>query len=86
LGLESHDLDIAINNMTGYEFAQYLTEYQKHIGQHPKYVAKIASNPEKSKHLETATTKILGFSLDFVHLRCEEYHGDSRIPHTVVSR
>lgn len=36
-------------------------------------VATIVSNPEKSKHLETATMRLLGFSVDFVNLRTESY-------------
>ncbi|RKP27738.1 hypothetical protein SYNPS1DRAFT_32373 [Syncephalis pseudoplumigaleata] len=84
LGLESHDLDIAVNSMTGYEFAQQLAAYQQHIGQPVKSIAKIASNPERSKHLETATSVVLGLSLDFVHLRCEEYQEHSRIPNSVT--
>ena len=41
---------------------------------------KIAANPEKSKHLETVTTKILGFDVDFVNLRKETYNEHSRNP------
>lgn len=40
----------------------------------------IASNPEKSKHLETATVRVGGFWVDFVNLRKESYVHDSRIP------
>ncbi|KAI9597553.1 hypothetical protein BDF19DRAFT_435474 [Syncephalis fuscata] len=83
LGLESHDLDIAIDSMTGFEFAQRLAEYQQSIGKEMKSIARIASNPERSKHLETATSVVLGLSLDFVHLRCEEYQENSRIPNNV---
>jgi hypothetical protein len=34
----------------------------------------------QSKHLETATVKVLGAWLDFVNLRTETYSQDSRIP------
>lgn len=44
------------------------------------YLAEIPSNPEKSKHLETVTTKILGFDVDLVNLRKETYREDSRNP------
>jgi tRNA nucleotidyltransferase/poly(A) polymerase len=44
----------------------------------------IQSNPEKSKHLETATCRILGFDLDFVNLRSESYSTNSRIPHQIA--
>ena len=50
-----------------------------------KNVAKIESNPDQSKHLETARTTILGIELDFVNLRSEEYAENSRIPTQVVS-
>ena len=43
-------------------------------------MALIASNPEKSKHLETATLRIDDFWVDFVNLRTESYLQDSRIP------
>lgn len=43
-------------------------------------LAKIEANPEKSKHLETVTTKILGFDVDLVNLRKETYVEDSRNP------
>ena len=35
----------------------------------------LQANPEQSKHLETATVKILGIDVDFVNLRAEEYTG-----------
>ncbi|KAK9765266.1 CCA tRNA nucleotidyltransferase, mitochondrial [Basidiobolus ranarum] len=71
LGLESHDLDIAINSMLGYEFALHVNQYLKQKGYTSKHVTKIASNPDKSKHLETATSMVFGMSLDFVNLRGE---------------
>ncbi|CCK71243.1 tRNA adenylyltransferase KNAG_0G01860 [Huiozyma naganishii CBS 8797] len=84
LGQGSHDLDIAINNMSGESFAQglnqYLTENYAKYGVKPHSVHKIDKNPEKSKHLETATTKLFGVEVDFVNLRSEEYTELSRIP------
>lgn len=44
------------------------------------HFATIAANPDKSKHLETATVRIFGFDVDFVNLRSEDYAADSRIP------
>lgn len=41
---------------------------------------KIAANPEKSKHLETVTTRIFGLDIDLVNLRKEVYTEDSRNP------
>ncbi|KAJ1929146.1 CCA tRNA nucleotidyltransferase, mitochondrial, partial [Linderina pennispora] len=43
-------------------------------------IAKISQNPERSKHLETATTSVLDQLVDFVNLRSETYNSDSRIP------
>ncbi|KAI9851859.1 MAG: CCA tRNA nucleotidyltransferase, mitochondrial [Thelocarpon superellum] len=41
---------------------------------------KIEANPEKSKHLETVTTRILGLDIDLVNLRKETYSTESRNP------
>ena len=46
----------------------------------PARIAVIAANPNQSKHLETATTKIHGLEIDFANLRHEAYTDDSRIP------
>ncbi|KAF3901501.1 Phosphatase [Dactylellina cionopaga] len=84
---KSNDIDIGINNMTGFEFAIHLSKFLKANLQKynipPKSVHKIESNPEKSKHLETATTKIMGLDIDFVNLRSETYSEESRIPQMV---
>ncbi|KAI8618741.1 tRNA nucleotidyltransferase, partial [Chytriomyces sp. MP71] len=76
LGLESHDLDIALDTLMGFEFAQAGGSGGGIVGS----IAKIDSNPEKSKHLETATAKVFGQMVDFVNLRTETYREDSRIP------
>ncbi|PRT55416.1 CCA tRNA nucleotidyltransferase, mitochondrial [Wickerhamiella sorbophila] len=81
LGRPSHDLDVAIDQATGEEFATALQQWM--AAQSDEKVASvhtIARNPEKSKHLETATTKIEGLDVDFVNLRSEVYTVDSRIP------
>ncbi|KTW27317.1 hypothetical protein T552_02301 [Pneumocystis carinii B80] len=83
LGLESNDLDVVIDKMSGYEFAVRLKRYifkkgMSEIGY--SQIAKIERNPEKSKHLETATTNMMGIEIDFVNLRSESYSEDSRIP------
>lgn len=84
LGQGSHDLDIAINNMSGETFAlglnEYLLEHYSKYGVKPHSIHKIDKNPEKSKHLETATTKLFNIEVDFVNLRSEEYTELSRIP------
>lgn len=101
LRVASHDIDVAINKMTGEHFGLKMQEYleipgnaEKHglAGEHddPKATGKarkiapglhkIEANPEKSKNLETATTKIMGIDLDLVNLRKETYNEISRNP------
>lgn len=93
LGVETNDIDVAINKMTGYQFGLRLNEYFEIPGNAEKHglvnpdkkkgsfkLAKIEANPEKSKHLETVTIKILGLDLDLVNLRKETYTEDSRNP------
>lgn len=79
LGKESHDIDIAVDgkidgkDVTGAMFAKLVAEK---TGQS---FAVVKANPDQSKHLETATIKVEGMDIDFVHLRNETY-GNSRIP------
>lgn len=89
LGIPSHDIDVAVNTMTGMQFAQRIRDYcdtpeavKKHRFQ-PDDVGNlhhVASNPEKSKHLETAMVRMFGLDLDFVNLRKETYTELSRNP------
>lgn len=74
------DIDIALDDMLGREFADHLNEYLSKQGQETVSVGVVLKNPEKSKHLETATMKVGAFWIDFVNLRAEEYTQDSRIP------
>lgn len=106
LGVPSHDIDVAINKMTGYQFGLRLKEYLEVPGNLAKHglediattdkqnqkagttnksktvggLHKIEANPEKSKHLETTTVRILGLDIDLVNLRKETYTEDSRNP------
>jgi tRNA nucleotidyltransferase (CCA-adding enzyme) len=80
MGLESNDIDIAIDTMNGEPFAVAVKEYMQSNGFHMSQVSKIQMNPEKSKHLETATARVLGQDVDFVNLRSETYHEHSRNP------
>ncbi|KAL8958303.1 MAG: hypothetical protein Q9183_005865 [Haloplaca sp. 2 TL-2023] len=87
LGVPSQDIDIGIDNMTGYNFGTRLHEYlempnarEKHSSVDLGGLATIKANPEKSKHLETVTTKLLGLDIDLVNLRKETYAADSRNP------
>ena len=68
----------------GVPFAEKFTRLVSSKGFAVKPVTKILQNPDQSKHLETARTKLLGIELDFVNLRNEEYAIDSRIPVGVV--
>ena len=74
------DIDIALDDMLGREFAEHLNEYLEQVGEETHSVGVVLKNPEKSKHLETATMKVGSFWIDFVNLRAEEYTQESRIP------
>lgn len=84
LGKESNDVDVAVNVMTGEEFATGLLLWaqtkQIDLGANSTSLHTIKKNPEKSKHLETCTTKIFSLDIDFVNLRSEQYTNDSRVP------
>ena len=92
LGRSSDDIDVAIDNLSGYDFGLLLKQFvtvpsaddRKNSSNGGKSVlgalAKIEANPEKSKHLETATVKIFGLQIDLVNLRKETYVADSRNP------
>lgn len=87
LGFKSKDIDIGIDSMTGYQFGSKINEYLELPEAKAKYansdslkLAKIEANPEKSKHLETVATKILGFEIDLVNLRKETYTDETRNP------
>eukprot|EP00559_Dactyliosolen_fragilissimus_P004824 CAMPEP_0184867300 /NCGR_PEP_ID=MMETSP0580-20130426/25894_1 /TAXON_ID=1118495 /ORGANISM="Dactyliosolen fragilissimus" /LENGTH=848 /DNA_ID=CAMNT_0027367493 /DNA_START=275 /DNA_END=2821 /DNA_ORIENTATION=+ len=74
------DIDIALDDMLGREFADHLNEWLSTHGRKTVSVGVVLKNPERSKHLETATMKVGKFWIDFVNLRAEEYTEDSRIP------
>ena len=84
LYIDAEDIDIALDNMMGIQFATQVTEYQKLKGMEQRSVGVIKANPDQSKHLESATTHIFGEAIDFVNLRCEEYAADSRSPQHMV--
>ncbi|KAG7354682.1 tRNA nucleotidyltransferase/CCA-adding enzyme [Nitzschia inconspicua] len=94
LGLQTHDVDIALDTCTGVEFATIMKQHvessakqQNNDAQSKKLCGKIgviAANPAQSKHLETATMRIFGIEVDFSNLRHETYAEDSRIPETVT--
>ncbi len=89
LGQASHDIDTAINAMTGFAFARQMQAYcsvPANAARHamePSDIGslhKVEANPDKSKHLETATVRVFGLEVDFVNLRRETYAADSRNP------
>ncbi|XP_061993056.1 tRNA nucleotidyltransferase cca2-like isoform X3 [Rosa rugosa] len=80
LGKECKDIDIALEDMMGSKFVEKVRDYLLSVGEEVQGIAIIPSNPDQSKHLETARMRILNVWVDFVNLRCEEYSDDSRIP------
>jgi hypothetical protein len=86
LGSDSNDIDIALEGVMGVPFAEHFVEFIASVKNLPiKSVSKVESNPDQSKHLETAKTTVLDTELDFVNLRSEEYAEGSRIPTEVVN-
>ncbi|CCI44239.1 unnamed protein product [Albugo candida] len=81
LGLDSSDIDIALDTITGSDFAKFVNEYENQHGGKTHSIGVIKANPEQSKHLETITMKFeeIGW-VDFVNLRSETYSEDHRIP------
>ncbi|KXS16817.1 hypothetical protein M427DRAFT_97543, partial [Gonapodya prolifera JEL478] len=80
LGIDSHDIDVVLDTMSGVDFASHLTTFLGSRNMPVDHLARIAANPDRSKHLETATGRVLGVELDFVRLRTERYAEDSRVP------
>lgn len=79
------DIDIAIDNMYGKQFAEFVNRFLEEVLKVPtRFIAVIQSNPDQSKHLETATMKIFDKPIDLVNLRHETYSTDSRIPHMQI--
>ncbi|GFR42511.1 hypothetical protein Agub_g3403 [Astrephomene gubernaculifera] len=80
LGRDSHDIDIALDDRLGKDFAELVNDFLKAQGREARHAAVIQSNPDQSKHLETARMKIGEVWIDLVNLRSETYAADSRIP------
>ncbi|AEO55171.1 hypothetical protein MYCTH_2298716 [Thermothelomyces thermophilus ATCC 42464] len=89
LGTESHDIDTAINAMTGEAFVDGLRAYcdepdrRERHGLRAEDVGRLHTvprNPDKSKHLATSTIRLCGLDVDFVNLRRETYTEESRNP------
>ncbi|XP_011624323.2 putative CCA tRNA nucleotidyltransferase 2 isoform X2 [Amborella trichopoda] len=80
LGRDCYDIDLALDNMLGKEFGDKVYEYLVESGEESKEPHIIKSNPDQSKHLETAKMRICDTEIDFVNLRSETYVENSRIP------
>jgi tRNA nucleotidyltransferase/poly(A) polymerase len=59
---------------------QQVNEYLASQGKETHSAAVIQSNPDQSKHLETARMKVNALWIDLVNLRSETYADGSRIP------
>ncbi|KAJ7124812.1 hypothetical protein C8R43DRAFT_1147023 [Mycena crocata] len=84
LGMQSNDIDIALADMMGEDFAHHLDAFAKSKNVKTGVIAIFNPNPEQSKHLKTARIPIFGLELDLVNLRSEEYADNSRIPTAVA--
>lgn len=84
LRIDCKDVDIALDTMMGEAFAGQLCDYMRQLNLEPRGIGVIQSNPDRSKHLETATIHIFDQPIDFVNLRAEEYAAGSRIPEKIV--
>lgn len=86
LGVESSDIDVALDTVSGVHFASIVQEYLLKLERDgtipaPKKrhrICVIAANPSQFKRLETATMKIFDGELDFVHLRAAEGDNSNR--------
>merc|ERR1711988_388727 len=78
LGMESDDIDIAVSNITSPAFVALL---KKEV---PSLISGRAAvfdpQPEKGKHVQTATVNVFGYKLEFVQLRSDLYACKSILP------
>ena len=75
MGIDSNDIDIALEKYTGTEAANEIIKAVSETSS----VGVVKQNHEASKHLETACLKMMGFLVDLVALRSDSY-ADTRIP------
>lgn len=84
LGRASDDIDICIETaegkpyVSGEQLAQVIADA---TSLHPT-VSKIKTNPDKSKHIETGIVKVMGYHLEFCHLRKDDYTTCSPVQRT----
>lgn len=85
LGKDCKDIDITLDNMTGEEFITKAKVYfSKKNCEHVHGFGVTKLNPDKSKHLETATARVKDMWIDFVNLRGETYDPNTRVPTMVI--
>ncbi|KAI7832364.1 hypothetical protein BC939DRAFT_488857 [Gamsiella multidivaricata] len=84
LGLSCTDIDIGVDSMIGYDFAQLVAKYMESNGHSQRMITRISVNPAKGKHLETATMGMLGVPIDFANLRSETYVDPDRFSNEIV--
>ncbi|OMO83667.1 hypothetical protein CCACVL1_11299 [Corchorus capsularis] len=80
IGKECNDIDIALDNMVGSEFCAIFPQAPCLYGHYTSRLILFCSNPEQSKHLQTARICLFDVWIDFVNLRSEYYSENSRIP------
>ena len=81
MGIESDDIDIALDDMYGQDFAKLINDsLNKENNEEKTRFGVIKANSDKSKHLETATIRVGDVFIDLVNLRSETYSQDSRVP------
>ena len=73
----SKDIDIAIETASGRpvvsgEQLAHVMSRATQLDKHPT-VTVVKANPEKSKHIETGMVKVMGYELEFCHLRRDDY-------------
>lgn len=54
---DSGDIDIALDDQMGVNFAEKVNAYLRLRGEETREIGHIKSNPDQSKHLETAKVK-----------------------------
>jgi tRNA nucleotidyltransferase/poly(A) polymerase len=79
----SDDVDVALDKTDGETFAEAVAAILRTSDDGSMRMSSIGTirrNPERSKHLNTATFSVDGISIDANNLRSEDYASDSRIP------
>ncbi len=76
LGLESDDIDIALDDISGETFAKMVAA-ELYPGSDKQKYGVTGKDVEQSKHLEVACMKVHGQSIDLVGLRAEDYTEES---------